>query len=154
MVFSSLFRKKTVQDILRQVAKNESDGHEALGKHLTARDLTAFGIAAIVGAGIFSTIGKASADGGPSFDRFENPSTKELATPEMLAEWSADGAAEADIEAKAKEAGFVKADQDARVLMGQEKISVFVVIDITRFLGPDEVEKPEPRTEAKKGAKR
>jgi len=97
---------------------------------------------------------KASADGGPSFDRFENPTTKELATPEMLAEWSADGAAEADIEAKAKEAGFVKADQDARVLMGQEKISVFVVIDITRFLGPDEVEKPEPKTEAKKGTKR
>ena len=66
MAFSSLFRKKTVQDILKQVAKNESDGHEALGKHLTARDLTAFGIAAIVGAGIFSTIGKASADGGPA----------------------------------------------------------------------------------------
>lgn len=62
----SLFRKKSVQDILRQVEKNESDGHSALGKHLTARDLTAFGIAAIIGAGIFSTIGKASADGGPA----------------------------------------------------------------------------------------
>ena len=58
--------KKTVQDILKQVAKNEADGHHALGKHLTARDLTAFGIAAIVGAGIFSTIGKASFDGGPA----------------------------------------------------------------------------------------
>jgi amino acid transporter len=66
MNFSNLFRKKTVQDILKQVAKNEADGHESLGKHLTARDLTAFGIAAIVGAGIFSTIGKASADGGPA----------------------------------------------------------------------------------------
>ena len=66
MAFSGLFRKKTVQDILKQVEKNESDGHNALGKHLTARDLTAFGIAAIVGAGIFSTIGKASADGGPA----------------------------------------------------------------------------------------
>ncbi|HNP34170.1 MAG TPA: amino acid permease, partial [Flavobacterium sp.] len=65
MQFSNLFRKKTVQDILNQVAKNEADGHQALGKHLTARDLTAFGIAAIIGAGIFSTIGKASADGGP-----------------------------------------------------------------------------------------
>ena len=65
MRFSNLFRKKTVQDILNQVAKNEADGHQALGKHLTARDLTAFGIAAIIGAGIFSTIGKASADGGP-----------------------------------------------------------------------------------------
>ena len=66
MALSGLFRKKTVQDILKQVEKNESDGHNALGKHLTARDLTAFGIAAIVGAGIFSTIGKASADGGPA----------------------------------------------------------------------------------------
>lgn len=66
MAGSGLFRKKTVQDILKQVEKNESDGHNALGKHLTARDLTAFGIAAIVGAGIFSTIGKASADGGPA----------------------------------------------------------------------------------------
>lgn len=66
MNFSNLFRKKTVQDILKQVAKNEADGHAALGKHLTARDLTAFGIAAIIGAGIFSTIGKASSDGGPA----------------------------------------------------------------------------------------
>ncbi len=66
MAFSNLFRKKTVHDILKQVDKNESDGHHVLGKHLNARDLTAFGIAAIVGAGIFSTIGKASADGGPA----------------------------------------------------------------------------------------
>ncbi|WP_298221035.1 amino acid permease [Flavobacterium sp.] len=66
MAFIDLFRKKTVQDILKQVEKNEADGHNALGKHLTTRDLTAFGIAAIVGAGIFSTIGKASADGGPA----------------------------------------------------------------------------------------
>jgi amino acid transporter len=66
MAFSSLFRKKTVHDILKQVEKNNADGHDALGKHLTARDLTAFGIAAIVGAGIFSTIGKASSDGGPA----------------------------------------------------------------------------------------
>lgn len=66
MGFSNLFRKKTVQDILLQVEKNNADGHNSLGKHLTARDLTAFGIAAIVGAGIFSTIGKASSDGGPA----------------------------------------------------------------------------------------
>jgi basic amino acid/polyamine antiporter, APA family len=65
MSFSNLFRKKTVEDILKQVAKNEADGHNALGKHLKTRDLAAFGIAAIIGAGIFSTIGKASYDGGP-----------------------------------------------------------------------------------------
>ena len=66
MNFSNLFRKKTVQDILKQVAKNEADGHNSLGKHLKVRDLAAFGIAAIIGAGIFSTIGKASFDGGPA----------------------------------------------------------------------------------------
>ncbi len=65
MSFSNLFRKKTVQDILNQVAKNEADGHNSLGKHLKTKDLAAFGIAAIIGAGIFSTIGKASFDGGP-----------------------------------------------------------------------------------------
>ncbi len=67
MNFNSLFRKKSVHDILKQVEKNEAEGgHGALGKHLGVRDLTAFGIAAIIGAGIFSTIGKASADGGPA----------------------------------------------------------------------------------------
>lgn len=65
MAVSSLFRKKTVQDILKQKELNEADGHNALGKHLKTKDLAAFGIAAIVGAGIFSTIGKASFDGGP-----------------------------------------------------------------------------------------
>jgi APA family basic amino acid/polyamine antiporter len=64
MMFRNLFRKKNVQDILNQVESNEH-GHQSLGRHLTVRDLAAFGIAAIIGAGIFSTIGKASADGGP-----------------------------------------------------------------------------------------
>lgn len=65
MSFKNLFRKKTVQQILSGINQQESDGHGSLGKHLGVRDLTAFGIAAIIGAGIFSTIGKASADGGP-----------------------------------------------------------------------------------------
>lgn len=59
----SLFRKKTIENILKN-AELESE-HGSLAKHLGVRDLTAFGIAAIIGAGIFSTIGKASADGGP-----------------------------------------------------------------------------------------
>ncbi|HLP56040.1 MAG TPA: amino acid permease [Fluviicola sp.] len=66
MANNSLFRKKTVQDILKAVEKRESDGHGAMGRHLRVRDLAAFGIAAIIGAGIFSTIGTASADGGPA----------------------------------------------------------------------------------------
>jgi amino acid transporter len=66
MQWKALFRKKNVNDILNQVNSNENDGHESLGKHLGVRDLAAFGIAAIIGAGIFSTIGKASFDGGPA----------------------------------------------------------------------------------------
>jgi basic amino acid/polyamine antiporter, APA family len=38
---------------------------QSLKRTLTARDLTVFGIAAIIGGGIFSTIGKASYSGGP-----------------------------------------------------------------------------------------
>lgn len=59
----SLFRKKKIADIL--ASQGEESPHGPLAKHLGVRDLTAFGIAAIIGAGIFSTIGKASADGGP-----------------------------------------------------------------------------------------
>ena len=67
MSFNDLFRKKSVADILKRVEKDSLENpHSALGKHLTAKDLTAFGIAAIIGAGIFSTIGKASYDGGPA----------------------------------------------------------------------------------------
>lgn len=65
MAFNNLFRKKRVQDILDQVELNEKE-HNSLGRYLTVKDLTAFGIAAIVGAGIFSTIGTASSSGGPA----------------------------------------------------------------------------------------
>ncbi|RTQ47610.1 amino acid permease [Hymenobacter gummosus] len=41
-------------------------GEHGLARHLTVRDLTALGIAAVIGAGIFSTIGTASHDGGPA----------------------------------------------------------------------------------------
>jgi amino acid transporter len=67
MSWSSLFRKKSVHAILEQVRLNDenSDAH-SLGKHLKVKDLAAFGIAAIIGAGIFSTIGEASSQGGPA----------------------------------------------------------------------------------------
>ena len=62
----NLFRKKSVKLILEQLDEGNPDIHGGLKKHLGVMDLTAFGIAAIIGAGIFSTIGKASADGGPA----------------------------------------------------------------------------------------
>ena len=64
----NLFRRKSVDIILKEASDGLGDGHAAGGdmhKVLTTRDLTFMGIAAIVGAGIFSTIGAASYDGGP-----------------------------------------------------------------------------------------
>ncbi|KAA0989628.1 amino acid permease [Dyadobacter aurulentus] len=60
---SSLFRKKTVEQILKDAHSGE---HGGLAKILGVRDLVSLGIAAIVGAGIFSTIGLASYNGGPA----------------------------------------------------------------------------------------
>jgi APA family basic amino acid/polyamine antiporter len=65
-MFEKLFRKKSISKILADAAKGYGDHGDSLHKTLGVRDLTAFGIAAIIGAGIFSTIGKASADGGPA----------------------------------------------------------------------------------------
>jgi len=63
----SLFRRKTIAAILQNPpADHDGPSPGGLERHLTVRDLTALGIAAIIGAGIFSTIGKASLDGGPA----------------------------------------------------------------------------------------
>jgi amino acid transporter len=64
---NSLFRKKSLDKIIQDAAEGGGDGHggSGLNKVLNVRDLTFMGIAAVVGAGIFSTIGTAAADGGP-----------------------------------------------------------------------------------------
>ncbi len=62
----SIFRKKSVHTIISDAEAGYSDAHDSnMHRVLTTRDLTFMGIAAIVGAGIFSTIGNASFDGGP-----------------------------------------------------------------------------------------
>lgn len=63
-----LFRTKSVANIIKEAESGLSDAEskpEQLRRVLGVRDLTFMGIAAIVGAGIFSTIGTASYDGGP-----------------------------------------------------------------------------------------
>ncbi|SHM96380.1 amino acid/polyamine/organocation transporter, APC superfamily [Chitinophaga jiangningensis] len=63
---NSLFRKKSIATILRDANSGLGDGHESgMHKVLKVKDLTAMGIAAVIGAGIFSTIGEASFHGGP-----------------------------------------------------------------------------------------
>ena len=63
----SLFRKKSIEKIVQDAEAGLVDGHNASGlkKELGVRDLTLMGIAAVVGAGIFSTIGTAAFHGGP-----------------------------------------------------------------------------------------
>src|ERR1700709_2530709 len=65
----SIFRKKSINRILSDVASGFSDAEHSgssLKKELNVKDLTLMGIAAVVGAGIFSTIGVASFHGGPA----------------------------------------------------------------------------------------
>ncbi|MEO5976373.1 MAG: amino acid permease [Chryseolinea sp.] len=63
---NSLFRKKSIAAILKDAEKSyEGHGSPTMRRVMGVRDLTAMGIAAVIGAGIFSTIGQASFDGGP-----------------------------------------------------------------------------------------
>jgi basic amino acid/polyamine antiporter, APA family len=60
---NSLFRKKEIKSILAE-GSEESHG-TGLKRVLTVKDLTFFGIAAIIGAGSFSSLGEAVFKGGP-----------------------------------------------------------------------------------------
>ncbi len=67
MNFSSLLRTKSVELIQHDAAQGFGDGEGGgLHKALGVVDLTALGIAAVIGAGIFSTIGNAAYNGGPA----------------------------------------------------------------------------------------
>ena len=60
-IFNNLLRRKSVTAI------SDTEGHSTgLHRVLTVRDLTFFGIAAIIGAGSFSSIGSACFSGGPA----------------------------------------------------------------------------------------
>ncbi|ATL48529.1 amino acid transporter [Chitinophaga caeni] len=64
---NSLFRKKSITNLLQDAQSGITDDHGVGGlkKVLNVKDLTMMGIAAVIGAGIFSTIGQAAYDGGP-----------------------------------------------------------------------------------------
>ena len=62
MSFGDLLRKKSANIVIQQGGE---DGHQNLHRVLSVRDLTFFGIAAIIGGGTFSAIGNACYSGGP-----------------------------------------------------------------------------------------
>jgi basic amino acid/polyamine antiporter, APA family len=62
----SLLRKKSLSKIIADAESGQGDAHEfTMKKVLGVRDLTFMGVAAVIGAGIFSTIGTAAYHGGP-----------------------------------------------------------------------------------------
>ncbi|MBS1486411.1 MAG: amino acid permease [Bacteroidetes bacterium] len=61
----SLLRKKSLDQLIQNTHSNNGDATPALRRVLSVRDLTSMGIAAVIGAGIFSTIGQAAYNGGP-----------------------------------------------------------------------------------------
>ena len=61
---NSLFRTKKIENILAE-GSDDPHGGGGLKRVLTVRDLTFFGIAAIIGAGSFSSLGAAVFNGGP-----------------------------------------------------------------------------------------
>jgi basic amino acid/polyamine antiporter, APA family len=63
--YRKLFRQKSIERILSDASLHHGETTQ-LRKNLSVWDLTGLGIAAIVGAGIFSTIGNAAASGGPA----------------------------------------------------------------------------------------
>ncbi len=65
----NLFRKKSIEKIKADAEQGFIDAEASgtgLRRSLGVTDLTLMGIAAIVGAGIFAMVGKASSDGGPA----------------------------------------------------------------------------------------
>lgn len=63
-MLTNLFRRKSIESIQAQYDEQEKSG-QGLQRILGVRDLTFLGIAAVIGAGIFSTIGGAAFQGGP-----------------------------------------------------------------------------------------
>ncbi len=64
MDWKALFRTKSLAQISHESSTDHSTG--PLKKSLGVWDLTALGIAAVLGAGVFSTIGNAASEGGPA----------------------------------------------------------------------------------------
>ncbi len=69
MNLAALFRTKSIERIQADAAAglaDEAHGVGGLKRALGVTDLTLLGIAAVIGAGIFSTIGTAASNGGPA----------------------------------------------------------------------------------------
>ncbi|MCG8599983.1 MAG: Amuc_1100 family pilus-like protein [Verrucomicrobiales bacterium] len=82
-------------------------------------------------------------DGSTDLPTYINPDTQEIASYAKLVEWGYPDTPTEELSATAREAGFELNKQDARVLMGEEKLNVFMVIDIVRFVRGEEADAPK-----------
>lgn len=62
---ASVMRRKSLDKIVQEHQAGLGDHSESLRRVLGVKDLTLLGVAAVIGAGIFSTIGNAAFNGGP-----------------------------------------------------------------------------------------
>lgn len=62
---NNIFRKKSLESVSTRQASNSDNAHQSLKRVLTVRDLSLMGVAAVIGGGIFTTIGSAAYNGGP-----------------------------------------------------------------------------------------
>ena len=63
---NNLLRKKSIDKIIYDSKAGLSDSHDSMNRVLKVKDLTFFGIAAVIGTGVFTAIGSASYHGGPA----------------------------------------------------------------------------------------
>lgn len=66
ITWKALFRTKSFHELTQSQTHTRPADERQLKKTLGVTDLTAFGVAAILGAGVFSTIGTAASQGGPA----------------------------------------------------------------------------------------
>ena len=62
---NNIFRKKSIESVTSRQASISEHDDQSLKRVLTVRDLTLMGVAAVIGGGIFTTIGSAAYNGGP-----------------------------------------------------------------------------------------
>tara|TARA_R110000850_G_scaffold242043_2_gene366684 strand:- start:2320 stop:3330 length:1011 start_codon:yes stop_codon:yes gene_type:complete len=83
---------------------------------------------------------------------FYHSESGEQASYDELVNWGQGTASSEEIAAAAAEDGYAPSTEDARVLMGQEKLNVYMVVDIVRFLSPEEVSEAGKQTTEDSGS--
>tara|TARA_R110002096_G_scaffold388721_8_gene583029 strand:- start:1997 stop:3001 length:1005 start_codon:yes stop_codon:yes gene_type:complete len=85
---------------------------------------------------------------------FVNSASGEPALYDDLLSWGLGTASDEDMAQAASAAGYVASNEDARVIFGQELLEVYMVVDIARFLSPEEVANSSEKQSNEESSKR